>query len=126
MRHRFSILWFLSALLVATPALAFDPPQMGDLFGTRSLGMGNAFRAVGTSNEADMFLTTAAAAPRSTWVSSPSGCGAAVLAFGCAWSLFGLLKALQAQNKVEQAKLVEADFKKVWADSDVTLTASRF
>lgn len=42
------------------------------------------------------------------------------------WALFGLTKALQAQNKVEQAKLVEADFKKVWADSDVTLTASRF
>ncbi len=42
------------------------------------------------------------------------------------WSLFGLTKALQAQNKLEQAKLVEADFKQVWADSDVTLTASRF
>ncbi|HEY0682460.1 MAG TPA: tetratricopeptide repeat protein [Steroidobacter sp.] len=42
------------------------------------------------------------------------------------WALFGLNKALQAQNKVEQAKLVEADFKKAWADADVTLTASRF
>lgn len=42
------------------------------------------------------------------------------------WSLFGLNKALQAQNKVEQARRVEADFKKVWADADVTLTASRF
>ncbi len=42
------------------------------------------------------------------------------------WALFGLTKALQAQNKLEQAKLAEADFKKVWADSDVTLTASRF
>jgi tetratricopeptide (TPR) repeat protein len=42
------------------------------------------------------------------------------------WSLFGLTKALQAQGKTDQAKLVEADFKKVWADSDVTLTASRF
>jgi tetratricopeptide (TPR) repeat protein len=42
------------------------------------------------------------------------------------WSLFGLAKALHAQNKHDQAKLVEADFKKVWADSDVTLTASRF
>lgn len=42
------------------------------------------------------------------------------------WSLFGLTKALQAQNKLEQAKLVEADFKRVWADADVTLTASRF
>lgn len=42
------------------------------------------------------------------------------------WALFGLAKALQAQNKHDQAKLVEADFKKVWADSDITLTASRF
>lgn len=42
------------------------------------------------------------------------------------WSLFGLTKALQAQNKHDQAKLVEADFKKVWADADITLTASRF
>lgn len=42
------------------------------------------------------------------------------------WSLFGLTKALQAQGKHDQAKLVEADFKQAWADSDVTLTASRF
>ncbi len=42
------------------------------------------------------------------------------------WAMFGLVKALQAQNKHDQAKLVEADFKKVWADADVTLTASRF
>lgn len=64
MRHRFSILWFLSALLVATPALAFDPPQMGDLFGTRSLGMGNAFRAVGTSNETLFFNPAGVVATR--------------------------------------------------------------
>lgn len=42
------------------------------------------------------------------------------------WSLFGLAKALHAQNKHDQAKLVEADFKQAWADSDITLTASRF
>lgn len=42
------------------------------------------------------------------------------------WSLFGLLKALQAQNKIEEARRVEADFKKAWADADITLTASRF
>lgn len=42
------------------------------------------------------------------------------------WALFGLVKALRAQNKHEQASLVEADFKKAWADADVTLTASRF
>lgn len=42
------------------------------------------------------------------------------------WSLFGLAKALHAQNKHDQAKQVEADFEQVWADADVTLTASRF
>jgi tetratricopeptide (TPR) repeat protein len=42
------------------------------------------------------------------------------------WSLFGLAKALHAQNKHDQAKRVEAEFKQVWADADVTLTASRF
>jgi hypothetical protein len=41
------------------------------------------------------------------------------------WSLFGLAKALRAQGKDEQAKPIEAEFKKVWADADVTLTASR-
>lgn len=42
------------------------------------------------------------------------------------WALFGLGKALRAQGKDEQAKLAEADFKKVWADADITLSASRF
>ena len=42
------------------------------------------------------------------------------------WALFGLAQALRAQNKVDQAKLIEADFKKAWADADVQLTASRF
>lgn len=41
------------------------------------------------------------------------------------WSLFGLAKALRAQNKLEEARLVEADFKQAWADADITLTASR-
>src|SRR3954447_14560881 len=43
--------------------------------------------AVGTSSDADMFLTTAAAAPRSTCSSSPSAVGtvaAAALAAGAA------------------------------------------
>jgi hypothetical protein len=35
-------------------------------------GIARTLVAVGTSSEADMFLTTAAAAPRITWVSSPS------------------------------------------------------
>ncbi|HLV61007.1 MAG TPA: hypothetical protein VKY51_06340 [Fredinandcohnia sp.] len=53
--RRLSILVFVAAVASASPALGFAPPQMGDLFGTRSLGMGNAFRAVGTSNEALYF-----------------------------------------------------------------------
>jgi tetratricopeptide (TPR) repeat protein len=42
------------------------------------------------------------------------------------WALFGLLQALKAQNKTEDAALIEARFKKAWARADVTLTASRF
>jgi tetratricopeptide (TPR) repeat protein len=42
------------------------------------------------------------------------------------WSLFGLAQSLRAQNKIDQAKVIEADFKKAWADADVQLTASRF
>jgi Tfp pilus assembly protein PilF len=42
------------------------------------------------------------------------------------WALYGLAQALRAQGKVDQAKLIEADFKKAWADADVQLTASRF
>ena len=42
------------------------------------------------------------------------------------WSLFGLMQALKAQSKNEDAALVEARFKKAWAKADVTLTASRF
>jgi len=42
------------------------------------------------------------------------------------WALFGLMQALKAQNKNDEAALVEARFKKAWARADVTLTASRF
>ena len=42
------------------------------------------------------------------------------------WSLFGLMQALKAQSKNEDAALVEARFKKAWAKADVTLNASRF
>ena len=42
------------------------------------------------------------------------------------WALFGLTQALRAQNKNEEAALIEARFKKAWARADVTLTASRF
>ena len=42
------------------------------------------------------------------------------------WALFGLLQALKAQGKNDDAALVEARFKKAWARADVTLPASRF
>jgi tetratricopeptide (TPR) repeat protein len=42
------------------------------------------------------------------------------------WALFGLTQALRAQNKTEEAELIDARFKKAWARADVTLTASRF
>lgn len=42
------------------------------------------------------------------------------------WSLFGLMQALKAEGKNDDAALVEARFKKAWARADVTLTASRF
>src|ERR1700754_2789007 len=52
-------------------------------------GMARTLVAVGRSSDCDMFLTTAAAAPRSTWFSSPSagggpaGFGAGAGAAGC-------------------------------------------
>jgi tetratricopeptide (TPR) repeat protein len=42
------------------------------------------------------------------------------------WSLRGLADALRAEGKAPEADAVEARFKKTWADSDVTLSASRF
>ena len=42
------------------------------------------------------------------------------------WALFGLLQALRAQQKTDEAGLIEARFSKAWARADVTLTASRF
>jgi len=45
---------------------------------------------------------------------------------GNGWSLFGLTQSLRAQNKAADAARADADFKKAWANADVTLTASRF
>jgi tetratricopeptide (TPR) repeat protein len=42
------------------------------------------------------------------------------------WSLYGLMKALQAQGKRDQAALVEARFKKAWERADVAISDSRF
>jgi tetratricopeptide (TPR) repeat protein len=40
------------------------------------------------------------------------------------WSLFGLKQALDAQRKTEEAREVDARFKKAWANADVQLKAS--
>jgi tetratricopeptide (TPR) repeat protein len=42
------------------------------------------------------------------------------------WSLFGLMQALKAQGKNEDAALIEARLKKAWAGADVKLSSSRF
>ena len=42
------------------------------------------------------------------------------------WALYGLAQALRAQGKNDEAKRIDADFKKAWSDADVQLTASRF
>ncbi len=40
------------------------------------------------------------------------------------WALFGLIQSLEAQNK--DASEFQQRFDKIWAQADVTLTASRF
>jgi tetratricopeptide (TPR) repeat protein len=42
------------------------------------------------------------------------------------WALYGLSQALRAQDKKDQAELIEARLKEAWARSDVKLNASRF
>lgn len=42
------------------------------------------------------------------------------------WSLFGIVKSLEAQGKVDKAKVAQQEFAEAWADADVTLTSSRF
>ncbi|SDY36673.1 hypothetical protein [Nitrosomonas sp. Nm33] len=42
------------------------------------------------------------------------------------WALYGLLQALRAQQKNDQAVLIEARFKKAWERADIMLNASRF
>jgi predicted Zn-dependent protease len=45
---------------------------------------------------------------------------------GNGWSLFGLAASLRAQGKTAEAAQVDEQFKKSWAQADVTLTSSRF
>jgi tetratricopeptide (TPR) repeat protein len=42
------------------------------------------------------------------------------------WSLFGLAQALRAQGKNAEADATESRFRHAWANTDVTLTGSRF
>ena len=42
------------------------------------------------------------------------------------WALYGLMQAMRAQKKDDQAALIEVRFKKAWERADVTLTAPRF
>jgi len=42
------------------------------------------------------------------------------------WSLFGLAKSLEAQQKTGEAEDARTRFRRAWARADVTLTASRF
>jgi tetratricopeptide (TPR) repeat protein len=42
------------------------------------------------------------------------------------WALFGLMKALRAQNETKEADAVEARFKKAWARADIELTTTAF
>ena len=59
-------------------------------------GIARTLVAVGTSSDASMFLTTAAAAPRSTWLSSPGAAGTTG-AFASAFSgAFGVVGAAGA------------------------------
>jgi tetratricopeptide (TPR) repeat protein len=44
---------------------------------------------------------------------------------GNGWTLFGLMQALRAQGKKEDAALVEERFKRAWKDADITLDSSR-
>ncbi len=37
------------------------------------------------------------------------------------WSLFGLMQALKAQGKTDEAARIEARFRKAWKDADVSL-----
>jgi tetratricopeptide (TPR) repeat protein len=42
------------------------------------------------------------------------------------WALFGLAQALRAQGRTADAGLAESDFRRAWADADVTLARSAF
>ncbi len=41
------------------------------------------------------------------------------------WALFGLVQALKAQNKADEAASADERFKRAWKDADITLSAPR-
>jgi hypothetical protein len=41
------------------------------------------------------------------------------------WSLYGVVQALRAQGKNEQAAIVQARFDRAWARADIKLAGSR-
>jgi tetratricopeptide (TPR) repeat protein len=45
---------------------------------------------------------------------------------GTGWALFGLLQALQAQDKKAEAALIEQRFKDAWQHADITLTPQQY
>ncbi len=42
------------------------------------------------------------------------------------WSLYGLMQSLRDQGRLDEAREMDARFRRAWAHADVTLTASRF
>jgi tetratricopeptide (TPR) repeat protein len=44
---------------------------------------------------------------------------------GTGWSLYGLMQALKAQGKTEEAAVIQKRFTEAWKDADVTLTGPR-
>ncbi len=42
------------------------------------------------------------------------------------WSLFGLQLSLVKQNKIDEAMIVQEEFRKSWENADIVLTSSRF
>lgn len=42
------------------------------------------------------------------------------------WSMFGLIQSLEAQDKMEEARVVKQRLDNVWQEADVSLTSSRF
>ena len=42
------------------------------------------------------------------------------------WSLYGLMRSLRAQGRMDEARLIEKQYLKAFARADVVLTATRF